>query len=93
MDTLTACTLWGLHSYSAVAAACVLQGGELYSSLASLDRMGYSPTLQRRPSTLRLHPPPADSQGDAHPLVDSRQVMVQSTAGGALCDGDGQTTL
>ena len=55
--------------------------------------MGYSPTLQRRPSTLRLHPPPADSQGDAHPLVDSRQVMVQPTAGSALCDGDGQTTL
>jgi hypothetical protein len=37
-----------------------------YSSLASLDRLtGYSPTLQRRPSTLRLHRPPAPH---AHPL-------------------------
>lgn len=33
------------------------QAIDKYSSLASLDRLGYSPTLERRPSTLRLHRP------------------------------------
>ena len=64
----------------------------MYSSLVSLDRMGYSPSLHRRPSTLRLHPPPADDQEDADALVDSRQVMVEPASGSAVYDA-GQTTL
>ncbi|KAK7091377.1 solute carrier organic anion transporter family member 5A1-like [Littorina saxatilis] len=54
-------------------------GGEVYCSLVSLDRVGYSPTMQRRPSTLRLHPPtPTDTPGGA----DVSQVLLQPPEGG-----------
>ncbi|XP_076456638.1 solute carrier organic anion transporter family member 5A1-like [Babylonia areolata] len=44
------------------AAPDVATGAEVHSSLVSLDRVGgYSPGIHRRPSTLRLHPPPSPS--------------------------------
>lgn len=42
-----------------------VQVGQILGSLTSLDKGGYSPSLQRRPSTLRLHRPPEAEKGEA----------------------------
>lgn len=49
--------------------------GEMMNSVTSLDKLGYSPSLQRRPSTLRLHPPQL-TNGDLTNTLRADEVML-----------------
>ena len=74
--------IWTLYLFSQPTGG----GGEVYSSLVSLDRVGYSPTINRRPSTLRLHPPVKDPAAEDD---EAKVVMVQpDTATAAYATSD-----
>lgn len=53
---------------------------ETVNSLQSLDMIGYSPSLQRRPSSLRLYLSAPKEEPDIENLEPEREVMIQPSA-------------